>query len=241
MKEEHPIVQRVYAAKADMIVADELISDYLPFIKAEAAKVMKRGLNTEQDDEYSIAMIAFHEAINGYSKTRGSFLNYASMIIRNRLIDYWRKNDRHSKVISLNSPITDDSDTLEDRVIGEEFQEENIVSRELTKEEILELSEQMKSFGLSLTDVAETSPKEEATLAKCKKVIAAAKANEEVMASLFRTKRLPIKKIMEEVKVPRKTIERHRKYIVALLLIYSNGYEIIRGHLKEVMKGVTGR
>lgn len=241
MKEEHPIVQRVYAAKADMIAADELISDYLPFIKAEAAKVMKRGLNTEQDDEYSIAMIAFHEAINGYSKTRGSFLNYASMIIRNRLIDYWRKNDRHSKVISLNSPITDDSDTLEDRVIGEEFQEENIVSRELTKEEILELSEQMKSFGLSLTDVAETSPKEEATLAKCKKVIAAAKANEEVMASLFRTKRLPIKKIMEEVKVPRKTIERHRKYIVALLLIYSNGYEIIRGHLKEVMKGVTGR
>lgn len=241
MKEEHPIVQRVYAAKVDMIAADELISDYLPFIKAEAAKVMKRGLNTEQDDEYSIAMIAFHEAINGYSKTRGSFLNYASMIIRNRLIDYWRKNDRHSKVISLNSPITDDSDTLEDRVIGEEFQEENIVSRELTKEEILELSEQMKSFGLSLTDVAETSPKEEATLAKCKKVIAAAKANEEVMASLFRTKRLPIKKIMEEVKVPRKTIERHRKYIVALLLIYSNGYEIIRGHLKEVMKGVTGR
>lgn len=241
MTEEHTIVHRVYAAKGDMKAADDLISDYLPFIKAEAAKVMKRALNTNQDDEYSIAMIAFHEAINGYSKTRGSFINYASMLIRNRLIDYWRKNDRHSKVISLSSPITDDSDTLEDRVIGEEFQEENIVSRELTKEEILELSEQMKSFGLSLTDVAETSPKEEATLAKCKKVIAAAKANEEVMASLFRTKRLPIKKIMEEVKVPRKTIERHRKYIVALLLIYSNGYEIIRGHLKEVMKGVTGR
>lgn len=241
MKEEHPIVQRVYAAKADMIAADELISDYLPFIKAEAAKVMKRGLNTEQDDEYSIAMIAFHEAINGCSKTRGSFLNYASMLIRNRLIDYWRKNDRHSKVISLNTPSKESDTSLEDRIIGEEFQEEQLVSRDLTKKEILELSEQMKDFGVSLTDVAESSPKQERTLASCQKVAALAKDNEEVMESFFRTKRLPIKKILEEVKVPRKTIERHRKYIVALLLIYSNGYEIISGHLKEVMKGVTGK
>ena len=41
--------------------------------------------------------------------------------------------------------------------------------------------------------------------------------------------------------VERKTLERHRKYMVALLLIYTNGYEIIRGHLKQVMKGVAVR
>lgn len=35
----------------------------------------------------------------------------------------------------------------------------------------------------------------------------------------------------------RKTLERHRKYLVALLLIYTNGYEIIRGHIKQVLKG----
>ena len=39
----------------------------------------------------------------------------------------------------------------------------------------------------------------------------------------------------------RQTLERHRKYMVALLLIYTNGYEIIRGHLKQVMKGVAVR
>ena len=32
-------------------------------------------------------------------------------------------------------------------------------------------------------------------------------------------------------------MERHRKYLVALLLIYTNGYEIIRGHLAQVMEG----
>lgn len=239
MSEEHSIVQRVYLAKGDMIAADDLISDYLPFIKAQVTKVMKRPLNVNQDDEYSIAMIAFHEAINGYSKTRGSFLNYAAMLIRNRIIDYWRKNNRHNQVISLNTPANDDASTLEESIPDNEYQEENLVIREATKEEILELSQQMTEFGVSLTDVAESSPKQERTLTSCKEVIAYAKDNEEIMEEFLRTKRLPLSKILEGVNVPRKTIERHRKYVVVLLLIYSNGYEIIRGHLAEVMKGVT--
>lgn len=241
MSEEHSIVQRVYLAKGDMMAADDLISDYLPFIKAQVTKVMKRPLNVNQDDEYSIAMIAFHEAINGYSKTRGSFLNYAAMLIRNRIIDYWRKNNRHNQVISLNAPINEDASTLEESIPDDEYQEENLVIREATKEEILELSQQMTEFGVSLTDVAESSPKQERTLTSCKEVIAYAKDNEEIMKEFLRTKRLPLSKILEGVDVPRKTIERHRKYVVALLLIYSNGYEIIRGHLAEVMKGVTAQ
>lgn len=241
MSEEHSIVQRVYLAKGDMMAADDLISDYLPFIKAQVTKVMKRPLNVNQDDEYSIAMIAFHEAINGYSKTRGSFLNYAAMLIRNRIIDYWRKNNRHNQVISLNTPINEDASTLEESIPDDEYQEENLVIREATKEEILELSQQMTEFGVSLTDVAESSPKQERTLTSCKEVIAYAKDNEEIMKEFLRTKRLPLSKILEGVDVPRKTIERHRRYVVALLLIYSNGYEIIRGHLAEVMKGVTAQ
>lgn len=241
MSEEHTIVHRVYQAKGDMTAADALISDYLPFIKAQVTKIMKRPLDINQDDEYSIAMIAFHEAINGYSKTRGSFLNYASLLIRNRIIDYWRKNNRHNQVISLNTPTNNEDSTLEEVVPGEEYQEENLVIREATKEEILELSNQMKEFGVSLTDVAENSPKQNRTLRACKSVVAYVREQEELMEEFLRTKRLPMKKILEGVDVPRKTVERHRKYIVALLLIYSNGYEIIRGHLAEVMKGVTAK
>ncbi|MBQ6710968.1 MAG: hypothetical protein IJN18_01425, partial [Clostridia bacterium] len=63
--------------------ADDLIRDYIPFIRSEASKCISR-LCTEQDDEYSIAMIAFHEAILGYERGRGAFLSYASMLIRSR-------------------------------------------------------------------------------------------------------------------------------------------------------------
>ena len=39
--------------------------------------------------------------------------------------------------------------------------------------------------------------------------------------------------------VEKKTLERHRKYLVAILLAFTNGYTIIRGHLCQVMKGVA--
>ena len=36
--------------------------------------------------------------------------------------------------------------------------------------------------------------------------------------------------------VDRKTMERHRKYLVALLLAFTNGFEIIRGHLRRIAR-----
>lgn len=240
MSEEHQIVQRVYLAKGDMQAADDLIADYLPFIKAQITKIMNRPLDTSHDDEYSIGMIAFHEAINGYSKMRGSFLNYAALLIRNRMIDFWRKNNRHNQVISLNTPTSEDT-TLEESLADSEDYEEDYISQTTAKEEIIELSKQMEGFGVSLTDIADSSPKQKRTLRACQAVVRHAKDDEEIMEEFLRTKRLPLTKILELTDVPRKTIERHRKYIVALLLIFSNDFEMIRGHLSEVMKEVTAQ
>ena len=93
MQNEHQIIKAVYAAKNDLQKADDLIRDYIPFIRSEASRCTSR-LCTEQDDEYSIAMIAFHEAILGYERNRGTFLSYASMLIRSRIIDFQRKESR---------------------------------------------------------------------------------------------------------------------------------------------------
>ncbi len=58
----HQIISRVYKAKEDSHAADELISDYMPFIKSETAKFLNRPPE-QSDDELSIAMFAFYEAI----------------------------------------------------------------------------------------------------------------------------------------------------------------------------------
>lgn len=111
MQSEYQIVKQVYAAKENMRAADDLISAYIPFIRSEASKFLSRAC-TEQDDEYSISMIAFHEAIRGYEKGRGAFLSYASMLIRSRLTDYRRKEARHLGILSLDEEGDEDGGTL---------------------------------------------------------------------------------------------------------------------------------
>ncbi|MDM8301826.1 sigma factor [Collinsella tanakaei] len=229
---------RVCAVKGDARKADELVRDYLPFITSETAKFMARRPVAGVDDELGIAMFAFHEATQVYDRQRGAFLPLAARMIRNRLIDYRRREARHARVVSLDAPRfeQDDEDggTLLDQVdtgrdeIGERH------AREATRSEIEEFTRLLASFDVKLTDVADNCPKQGRTFAACRRALTYAREHREVLDRLEQTGKLPIAALAEGSGVERKTLERHRRYLVALLLAYTNGFEIIRGHLRKL-------
>ncbi len=236
MESGHQIIRQVYAAKENSRKADDLIQAYLPFIRSEATKFMAR-LCTEQDDEHSIAMIAFYEAIMGYEKGRGAFLSYAAMLIRSRLIDHQRKESRHQGHLSLHETNSAEDDrTLMDQIMDHRDHYEEAAHREATRQEIEELTTVMAAFDVTFSDVADNCPKQERTLAACAKVVRCGIENQELLQELLRTRRLPMSQLVHLSGVERKTLERHRKYILAMLLIQTNGYEIIRGHLCHILK-----
>ena len=239
MQNEHQIIKAVYAAKQDLQKADTLIRDYLPFIRSEASKCTSKFC-TEQDGEFSIAMIAFHEAILSYERERGAFLSYASMLIRSRLIDYQRKESRHQGHLSLYAQNDEDDRTILDKLADERDVFEESANLEATKQEIEELSAVMEEFGVSFSDVADNSPKQARTLEACASAIRYAAENKQLLNELLKTKKLPMAELVHGSGAERKTLERHRKYILAMLLIQTNGYEIIRGHLKHVLKRKGG-
>lgn len=239
MQNEHQIIKEVYAAKADMQKADDLIRAYIPFIRSEASKFLPRFC-TEQDDEFSIAMIAFHEAVVGFSRERGAFMSYASMLIRSRLIDYQRKEARHQHQLSLDEENGEDARPLLEDLEDKTDHYEEAVNLEATKQEIEELSAVMERFGIRFSDVADNSPRQERTLEACAKAIRYAGENEQLLGELLRTGKLPMAQLVSGSGAERKTLERHRKYILAMLLIQTNGYEIIRGHLRHVLKKKGG-
>lgn len=231
----HQIISQVYKAKKDSHAADELIQAYMPFIKSETARFLNRPPD-KSDDELSIAMFAFYESIQNYSKLRGSFLKFAALHIKNRLIDNYRKEKRNKGQISLD--VSDDEkqdlkDTIRDE--HDKYQENEL--REATQQEIAELSAQMQDFGVSMTDVAENSPRQRRTLEICQRAVQYARNNPEILEDFLRTKRVPLAKLAEGANVERKSLERHRRYLVAVLLICTNGYEIMRGHIMQVLKG----
>ena len=178
---EHSIVGQVYAAKTDPEAADALIGQYMGFIRSETVKFIHAAPEDGHEDELSIAMLAFYEAVLSYEKHRGAFLPYAARAIKNRLIDHYRTERRHGNVISLHAPAGGDEesghllDTLPDHrdEIGAYEQ------RTASQAEIQEFGAQLARFGLSFSDVADNCPRQDRTLAACRRVLDYARANPE--------------------------------------------------------------
>ncbi len=239
MGEVHILLERVFKAKDDIDVADELIRDYLPFIRLECAKFAKRELQYGKDDELAIGMLAFHEAIRSYSYLKGAFLKYAALLIKSRLIDHVRKEKKHMEHVSLDETIDEKGHALHEVLDDGRRPQADMMHLNATKEEIVELQLQLKEFGVSLKDVVDNCPSQKKTYEKCLKVIAYAKNESSILDDLLRTKRLPIKRLADDTGVSIKTIERHRRYLVSMLVAYTNGYEIIRDHVSLMIKGVN--
>lgn len=238
MHQDHEIVAQVYAAKVDRQAADRLINQYMPFIKSETSKFIKRNPIEGQDDELAIAMFAFHDAIKAYCKDKGAFLPFAAITIRNRLIDHNRKEKRHANIISLDQKPEEDKNNpslLEQLDTGRDEISER-VDRSAMQDEIFKFSKELSAYGLTLTKIAENCPKQDRTLAACHQTLAYAKKHPELLDVLTKTKKLPLKQLATGAGVERKMLERHRKYMLAILLAYTNGFELIRGHLGQVAR-----
>lgn len=236
MKEEHQIVSQVLEAQLNSQAADELVTQYLPFIRSETARFLKRFPEDGQD-ELSIAMFAFYEAAMSYKSGKGSFLKLAATAIRNRLIDYYRRERRHTGVVSLNAQSSNEDDfTLADQISDDRNEVEELNDRITVQKEIQEFTRQLQEFGLSLSDIADNCPKQDRTLTACMQVLDHARQNPDLLDQLVKTKKLPLSLLVEGTGADRKTLERHRKYIVAILLAYTNGFEIIRSHLSRLKR-----
>ncbi len=234
MEKEKDIVELVMAAKTDSLAADDLVRRYLPFIKSETARFTGASF-VEDMDELSIAMFAFYEAVLSYVPLRASFISYAKRAIKHRLIDYKRKEARHSGHLSIYQESGKDEDlTLLDRLDTGHDEIEERHTRNATKEEIELFSRELSALGLSLSDIAENSPSQERTLKACKRALAYAKSKPYILEQVAKNGRIPITEIAEGAGVEKKTLERHRKYLVAIILAYTNGFEIIRAHLSFV-------
>lgn len=236
MGDEVRIVDRVMEAQHDLDAADSLIREYLPFIKSETAKAIGRIPIEGKDDELSIALMAFHEAIEGYDHGKGAFLSFASLVIKRRIIDFLRHENKFKNSVSWEETM----DNEEDGGMRQSAGSETVVDRESLKWEITQLVNELVPFGITLSDVAANCPKQDKSVNSCRQVITYLINEPDQMESLLETGKLPVTDIMKETSVKKKTLERHRKYLVAIAVIYYRRYDGMINHLTEVFKTQKG-
>jgi RNA polymerase sigma factor len=219
-------------------LVNEIIDAYKPFIAKTVSSVCKRYIY-ETDDEFSIGLIAFNEAIEKYSPERGSsLLSFSEVLIKRRVIDYIRKQTKNQHIsLDLSYSSLEEESTgslIVNELSLDDYQKKT--DEELRKEEIIHFQALLTTFELSFSDLLVNSPKHSDARTNAILVAKLLVENAELKKFLFDKKRLPIKELENMVEVSRKTIERNRKYIIAIALILSSDYVFMKDYLKGVLE-----
>ncbi len=211
---------------------NRFVEEYKPFIASCTEKVAGRYVSYGSDDELSIAMLAFVEAIHSFDETKGNFFSFSRNVIKRRLIDYYRSEKRHSNVISLNMYMEEHDEEF-DLSSGEAIRihsEQKLA--EFRRLEMEELGKELKEWGITFSELAGASPKHEKTRRQCSEIVGIILSRPDMLQQVIIKKYLPLAEIEKASKLPRKLMERFRKYIIAVIVIATGDYEYIRDYIK---------
>jgi RNA polymerase sigma factor len=216
------IDERATQAKSDNEAADLLISEFTPFLLSRAGK-SSMGDKNNAEELYSIALMAFYEAIKNYDYNKGHFFPFANEVVKRRLIDAVRKlySNKHNVI-----PFDENSETEEPTLFtnaaikahrASNYQEDLVNEIEQFK---LELSE----WGITLEALVKQSPKHKALRKKYKDAIEKLSNSSDIMRTLWVKRYFPAKKASEISGLSKKNLEYARIFIIASLIIKNGDY-----------------
>jgi RNA polymerase sigma factor len=221
---------RVARAKDQKDEANRLISEFKPFIAGVVQKKVGRFVEYGVDEELSVGLMAFKEAIDSYDRQKSRFLSFARLVISMRLIDYYRKSKKE-RTTSLDE--SDRSDIAADQTSMAQYRIADENEKRIL--EIIEYTNLLKKWGINLEQLVDISPHKEELREQYKMVARVIAKNESILKDLFRTRRLPVKEIENILSIHPKKLERGRIYIIAMVLAIVGGFnylDISRGGMK---------
>ncbi len=202
------------------------------------ARILRKTV-TDSDDEFSIALMAVSEAIDSYKEEKGAFWSYASLVIKSRILDHYRKASHNSPELLLD-PLSfegdyRDDDTDADISIKNELNRKTAVFIDNPlKDELDALEQELKGYDIDLFDLPAVSPKSAKTKKDCAGLVKAFFLPPPLLGLLKKTGKLPVAELLKRYKASRKLVDRHRKFILASILIKAGEYSKIESYMTEV-------
>lgn len=211
----------LYNAKSgDLEARNFFIEENKKFIHRYACIICKKYLSWENDDELSVALMAFNYAIDSFKS--GDFRAYSKIVIKNKLIDYFRKASKNE--------IPVDDEIIANAIEYQQPYDENLDRAS----QIIIFKDTIKEFGISINDLLNCSPKHKDTRKKLMNLAFDISKQREMSQYIMKNKMLPTKDIISKSGVSRKFIDEWRKYIIALVIIfYDNRLDSIKEYILE--------
>ncbi len=215
---------------------EHLIVSLMPLVLRVGARVCGRYLQKGRDDEVSVGLMALNEAIDRYRADSGvSFPAFAELVIRRRLIDYFRREGNRRE-----TPFTEfeQEDGEGGTWSAVELQRALEIERERRAEEdrraeIAEFRRLLQPYGVSIADLVRQCPQHADARERAVAVARRITGNPAWVAYLRTHHALPLKELesQPDLGVSRKTLERQRKFIIAVAVILMEGLHALQAYL----------
>ncbi|WP_347490814.1 RNA polymerase sigma-I factor [Desulfoscipio sp. XC116] len=214
---------------------EKLITDAKPFIAGVVGRLCGRSLSWDRDDELSIGLIAFNEAIERFKeKMDVPFTAFARMVIRSRVTDYLRKESRWNRVDlhTWEMPPEGAISQAEKNASWMKYVDET--ARRERIEEINNYNLKISSLGITFKDLVKVSPKHRDTRQTLIRAACYIVEHRVLYDALQASKRLPMRELELGTGISRKVLERGRKYIIgiATLLYYREEFIYLSSYVR---------
>ena len=232
--------ERVLSAKEDPQAKNSFLTEEQDHILRLTSKILGRTIS-RSDDEWSVGFIAVSEAIDSFEPSKGSFWSYASVVIKSRLTDAFRKQKRTYNEISVSpdtfsGEVDEENESLNIQLeVTDKIAVESLGVNNSLKMELDALNAELSVFDISLKDLYECSPKSSKTKQSCSMIVNAIFLPPPIVRMIRETKKLPIKDILNRIKISSKIIDRHRKYLIAVSIILDGDYPFITEYVKDLI------
>ena len=198
---------------------DTLIERYMAFLIRTVSSITGRYVSIENDDEFSIALSAFAEAVRRYEPERGAFPAFAGLVIQSRLRTYLEREQKQADTVSLDSLLEN----------GQEFPdlEEDRQDQEILKEEISLFSKELSYFHLTLEDLAEHSPRHQDTRERAISIGERSSQEPSIVSTTYRKRKLPVRDVARLCCTTEKIVKGSRHFILAVMLIFIKQFSML--------------
>jgi RNA polymerase sigma factor len=204
------------------------IEAYKPFVAATVCRVCGKYKTWGIDEELSIGLMAFNEAIDKFDG-RGKFLSFAKLVIKSRLYDYFRYQKRRGESESLYAEDGRETQSIIDASFDMRLQDQQ---RTELIEELSCFYKELAAYNITIKELIKCSPKHGKKRKAVSEVMRFMRLNKECMDYFNSCGNLPLKIIEEKLGISRKLIEPYRKYIIASLIIYRGKYNYLMEYIK---------
>ena len=235
IEETASLDERAVIAKQSEDIMERLIKDFRPFLNARVAKYSIWSDTNQRDEMYSIALMAFFEAIRKYDISKGHFFPFANRVVCERLIDFVRSIYRHEGKTVPMEDVEDERSPAYSGIVEEISKRlyDAQHKQQLLVDEIEQFKAELITWGITMEILTQNSPKHPKLRDTYKKAIAKICQSPDIIQTIQVKRYFPIKAVSELTGLPPKSLERARIFILASIIIKIGYYEYLSDYIRE--------